>query len=291
MAALGTCSAVPLVRVSTYAEASQAPTRKSLDSPLLAPFPLQVRSSSTRALSVPLVRSRNASSWLATLCETATPANVPQADETEPETAHARSYQCPNATIFPSSCFKILSTTPKTRRECIPLLFSFSLLSSLQLSGGDSLPHERMALAADLPFPLADMGDGPTSAVGEGASGKGLLSFFDSEETTAAGRRLPKAYLRTARDVVKALRESLDEQSGEDLKFRRSADAAKGAIRAYLGNWQGVASVVTEDSYKAIDQALRELSGFYKSNGPRAVMPVDVKERVLGALERASAAL
>lgn len=50
---------------------------------------------------------------------------------------------------------------------------------------------------------------------------------------------LPKAYLKSAREVVKTLRESVNEDPKDNAKFRRTADAAKASIRDYLGNWRG----------------------------------------------------
>jgi Photosystem II Pbs27 len=76
-----------------------------------------------------------------------------------------------------------------------------------------------------------------------------IKSIFDPNEKTKSGKVLPKAYLNTAREVVKTLRESLEEDTNNIAKFRRSADAAKESIREYLSGWRGqktVAGEVTE---------------------------------------------
>lgn len=74
----------------------------------------------------------------------------------------------------------------------------------------------------------------------------GLLSLFDPNETTKQGKKLPKAYLKSARDVVKTLRDSFSEDSQNDAKFRRNADNAKGAIKEYISNWRGANLVDAE---------------------------------------------
>lgn len=74
----------------------------------------------------------------------------------------------------------------------------------------------------------------------------GIKSLFDPNEKTKSGKVLPKAYLKSAREVVKTLRESLNEAPNDIAKFRRTADAAKESIREYLGSWRGQQSVVQE---------------------------------------------
>lgn len=73
-----------------------------------------------------------------------------------------------------------------------------------------------------------------------------LKSLFDPNEKTKSGKVLPKAYLKSAREVVKTLRESLKEDPNDITKFRRTADAAKESIREYLGGWRGDKTVANE---------------------------------------------
>lgn len=73
-----------------------------------------------------------------------------------------------------------------------------------------------------------------------------IKSLFDPNEKTKSGKVLPKAYLKAAREVVKTLRESLEENTKDVAKFRRSADAAKESIREYLSGWRGQQAVVAE---------------------------------------------
>ncbi|KOM36105.1 hypothetical protein LR48_Vigan02g225500 [Vigna angularis] len=73
-----------------------------------------------------------------------------------------------------------------------------------------------------------------------------IKSLFDPNEKTKSGKVLPKAYLKSAREVVKTLRESLNETSDDIAKFRRTADSAKESIREYLGSWRGNQTVVQE---------------------------------------------
>lgn len=73
-----------------------------------------------------------------------------------------------------------------------------------------------------------------------------IKSLFDPNEKTKSGKVLPKAYLKSAREVVKTLRESLNEDPNDIAKFRRTADAAKESIREYLGSWKGQKAIVQE---------------------------------------------
>lgn len=79
----------------------------------------------------------------------------------------------------------------------------------------------------------------------EGVAGA-IKSLFDPNEKTKSGKVLPKDYLKSAREVVTTLRESVKEDPNDMSKFRRTADAAKESIREYLGGWRGQKSVVNE---------------------------------------------
>ena len=76
--------------------------------------------------------------------------------------------------------------------------------------------------------------------------GDALKSFFDPNEKTKSGKILPKSYLKSVMDVVKNLRESLEEDGNDVGKFRRTADAAKESIREYLSSWGGQKVVAAE---------------------------------------------
>lgn len=73
-----------------------------------------------------------------------------------------------------------------------------------------------------------------------------INSLFDPNEKTKSGKVLPKAYLKSAREVLNTLRESLKENPKDMAKFRRTADAAKESIRDYLSNWRGQQAVAKE---------------------------------------------
>ncbi|CAI5529206.1 unnamed protein product [Closterium sp. Naga37s-1] len=87
---------------------------------------------------------------------------------------------------------------------------------------------------------------------------KGLRSAFDSEEITASGRRLPKAYVRSVTALISSLRDALGAEEGDRGEFRRKADVAKGAIRAYLGEWRGKAPENTEGRVEQGEGGTRE---------------------------------
>ncbi|CAI5988921.1 unnamed protein product [Closterium sp. NIES-65] len=120
---------------------------------------------------------------------------------------------------------------------------------------------------------------------------KGLRSAFDSDELTASGRRLPKAYVRSVTALISSLRDALGAEEGDRGEFRRKADVAKGAIRAYLGEWRGKAPENTEIITSSLDSVLRTLSRFYMRSGVNAKLPADVRDGILAELALAEAAL
>lgn len=103
-----------------------------------------------------------------------------------------------------------------------------------------SLNRELMLLPALAEENLEDKDEGVVGA---------LKSFIDPNEKTKSGKVLPKAYLKSAREVVRTLRESLKEDTKDMAKFRRTADAAKESIRDYLNGWRGQKTVVNEVSF------------------------------------------
>lgn len=114
-----------------------------------------------------------------------------------------------------------------------------------------------------------------------------VKSLFDPNEKTKSGKLLPKAYLKSAREVVKTLRESLKEDPKDLTKFRRTADAAKESIRDYLSNWKGQQAVISEESYVELEKAIRSLASFYSKAGPSAILPEEVKSEILKDLDTA----
>ena len=117
------------------------------------------------------------------------------------------------------------------------------------------MPITRRAHAASLLLLglAAVSASAPVRAAEEDGSGgeEGVLgvikSIFDPNEKTKAGKTVPKAYLKAAREVVRMLRESLQEDDGGDMaRFRRNADAAKESIREFLGGWRGQQAVAAE---------------------------------------------
>lgn len=142
--------------------------------------------------------------------------------------------------------------TDKTQSRCHVVTLTPSLESS---------PSRRKALVCGAASILAiitfNCGLVPSLAWAEGkSSGQdeeenagvigAIKSLFDPNEKTKSGKVLPKGYLKSAREVVKNLRESLKEDPKDIAKFRRTADAAKESIREYLSNWRGQQTVAQE---------------------------------------------
>uniref|UniRef100_A0A6V7QX96 Photosystem II D1 processing protein PSB27-H2, chloroplastic n=1 Tax=Ananas comosus var. bracteatus TaxID=296719 RepID=A0A6V7QX96_ANACO len=126
---------------------------------------------------------------------------------------------------------------------------------------------------------------------GDGGVLGAMKSIFDPNEKTKSGKVLPKGYLKAAREVVRTLRESLEEDTKDVAKFRRNADAAKESIREYLSGWRGQQTVVAEESYAALERAIRSLANFYAKAGPFASLSDEVKTRILNDLNTAEAFL
>ncbi|XP_052190606.1 uncharacterized protein LOC127800183 [Diospyros lotus] len=129
-------------------------------------------------------------------------------------------------------------------------------------------------------------GAGDEEDMDEGVLGA-VKSLFDPNEKTKSGKVLPKAYLKSAREVVKTLRESLKEDPKDVTKFRRTADAAKESIREYLSGWRGQKPVINEESYVMLEKAIRSLASFYSKAGPSAPLPEVVKSEILNDLKTA----
>ncbi|CAI5507901.1 unnamed protein product, partial [Closterium sp. Naga37s-1] len=108
---------------------------------------------------------------------------------------------------------------------------------------------------------------------------------------TASGRRLPKAYVRSVTALISSLRDALGAEEGDRGEVRRKAEVAKGAIRAYLGEWRGKAPENTEIITSSLDSLLRTLSRFYMRSGVNAKLPADVRDGILAELALAEAAL
>ncbi|XAR54673.1 hypothetical protein NMG60_11029912 [Bertholletia excelsa] len=173
-------------------------------------------------------------------------------------------------------CHIVLPTqdTPACRRHVI-VCSTVSLVTALTFN------------FATIPLPawagdeLKDQGDSEEGVVGA------IKSLFDPNEKTKSGKVLPKAYLKSAREVVKTLRESLNEDPKDVTQFRRTADAAKESIREYLNGWRGQKTVVNEESYVMLEKAIRSLASFYSKAGPSAPLPEEVKSEILNDLNTA----
>ncbi|KQK13227.1 photosystem II D1 precursor processing protein PSB27-H2, chloroplastic [Brachypodium distachyon] len=150
-----------------------------------------------------------------------------------------------------------------------------------------------LAGAAVAPARRARAGEEKEKDGGGGGVVGAITSLFDPNEETKGGKVLPKAYLKAAREVVRTLRESLEgEDAGGDVaKFRRGADSAKASIREFIGGWRGQQAVAKEESYVALESAIKSLAEFYSKAGPFASLPGDVRNKILDDLNTADAYL
>ncbi|KAL8047936.1 hypothetical protein ABFX02_07G031500 [Erythranthe guttata] len=160
---------------------------------------------------------------------------------------------------------------------------------SLIIGGSSASVLAFLNLSSELMLLPANADEKNSNATEEEDEGLGgaLKSLFDPNEKTKSGKVLPKAYLKSAREVVKTLRESVNEDTKNNAKFRRTADAAKESIREYLSSWSGQKTVVNEESYVMIEKAIRSLAGFYSKAGPSASLPEEVRSEILSDLNTA----
>ncbi|WOK91581.1 photosystem II D1 precursor processing protein PSB27-H2, chloroplastic isoform X1 [Canna indica] len=184
-----------------------------------------------------------------------------------------------------------LRCQPQSKSSCISAN-SEGILLSRRLSvitGGASLITSLSCSVAPLPIKAEEDQKKPGDKKNDDDGGVlgAIKSILDPNEKTKTGKLLPKTYLKDAREVVKTLRESLQEDTKDVSKFRRTADAAKESIRQYLSSWKGQPAVVAEESYAAIEKAIRSLANFYSKAGPFATMTEDVKASILNDLKTA----
>ncbi|KAL9317438.1 hypothetical protein ACSQ67_013955 [Phaseolus vulgaris] len=208
-----------------------------------------------------------------------------------------------------------------TNSKTVEGIRRFDIEDKLQSRSNIALPHleassSRRHLLASVGPSLVTLtcGLSPSVVWAEENSGdkededKGVIgaikSLFDPNEKTKSGKVLPKAYLKSAREVVKTLRESLNETTDDIAKFRRNADSAKESIREYLGSWRGSQTVVQEitllkmyiydhvldalqESYVILEKVIRSLANFYSKAGPSAPLSQEVKSEILDYLNTA----
>ncbi|KAL3505919.1 hypothetical protein ACH5RR_031301 [Cinchona calisaya] len=176
--------------------------------------------------------------------------------------------------------------------RCFDMLTSEGALSRRQVvlggCGGISVVSSLVLNWVLEPIPAASAGE---ESNGEEDKDDGVVgaikSLFDPNEKTKSGKLLPKAYLNSAREVVKTLCDSLKEDPKDVSKFRRTADAAKESIRDYINNWKGQKTVMNEESYVLLEKAIRSLANFYSRAGPSAPLPEEIKSEILGDLNTA----
>ncbi|RDX65388.1 Photosystem II D1 precursor processing protein PSB27-H2, chloroplastic [Mucuna pruriens] len=166
----------------------------------------------------------------------------------------------------------------------LPPLEASSSRRHLLISIGPSLVTLTCGLSP--PMVWAEEKSGDKEEEDKGIIGA-IKSLFDPNEKTKLGKVLPKAYLKSAREVVKTLRESLNEATDDIAKFRRTADSAKESIREYLGSWRGNQTVAQEESYVILEKVVRSLANFYSKAGPSAPLSQEVKSEILDYLNTA----
>ncbi|KAM3278051.1 hypothetical protein ACQJBY_045749 [Aegilops geniculata] len=190
----------------------------------------------------------------------------------------------------PSRCYRCCSSSPPPPQPPPKQRAAESKRGPIR---GARLLLTRRALAGAAVATAA----GRARAAAEEDGGEGVVgafkSLFDPNEETRAGKVLPKAYLKAAREVVRTLRESLGEgdAAGDSASFRRGADSAKTSIREFIGGWRGQPAVAKEESYVALEKAIKSLAEFYSKAGPLASLPGDIKSKILDDLNAAEAYL
>ena len=135
---------------------------------------------------------------------------------------------------IPSHCLGGAAHDPQPLQPVFPLLPVHLVLIAFCHLAAPHCPAINEAFADELQ-PRSTL---TSESISQPTPLQNLLSAFDSFEVLPSGKKLPKDYLATAREVVRCLRDSLGTDSASESGFRRSADAAKTAIRNYIGSWK-----------------------------------------------------
>ena len=135
---------------------------------------------------------------------------------------------------IPSHCLESAAHDPQPLQPLFPLLPVHLLLIAFCHLAAPHCPSINEAFADELQ-PRSSLN---SESISQPSPLRNLLSAFDSFEVLPSGKKLPKDYLATAREVVRSLRDSLGSDSSSESGFRRSADTAKTAIRNYIGSWK-----------------------------------------------------
>jgi len=111
--------------------------------------------------------------------------------------------------------------------------------------------------------------------------------------TPAGAVELPANYVKFARKLLSALRDSIeaDLSPANEAEVRRKADPAKMLVKEWVANWRDVRAVSGEVSFKQIKESLQILGDFYLKKGQRTRLPPELGSELLRRLDAASAAL
>jgi len=102
----------------------------------------------------------------------------------------------------------------------------------------------------------------------------------------------PKGYSEAAGKLAEGLQGALEleREGASEGELRRAGEQTKPLIRDFLGKFGADARAVPE-SYRDLSGVLGDLGAFYRDNGPRASLPADKLEDLLGQLDAARAQL
>ena len=108
----------------------------------------------------------------------------------------------------------------------------------------------------------------------------------------AAAVAVPKGYSEAAGKLAEGLQGALEleREGASEGELRRAGEQTKPLIRDFLGKF-GVDAQAVPESYRDLAGVLGDLGAFYRDNGPRASLPADKLEGLLGQLDAARAQL
>ena len=122
-------------------------------------------------------------------------------------------------------------------------------------------------------------------AVGVGVSSVGAAWMASRGAAAAAaageGDGLPGGFRENALETARAVALSVGYTGGDEKERRKREEEAGKAAKAFIAAWGGDEAVRGSPPFASVRHALEGLTRFYRANGPRAELDVDVRVAVL----------
>ncbi|MEW5319794.1 MAG: hypothetical protein WDW38_010922 [Sanguina aurantia] len=124
-------------------------------------------------------------------------------------------------------------------------------------------------------------------------SGSGIEGLILQQKRSPVRDVTAAKFQKVVRQITVNVRASLEAEANgaTEGEVRRKADPAKGGFQEFIRVWVDDGRVIGTASHTEIKAALQELGAFYKAQGSRTRLPLDMRNNILGHLTRAEAGL